>query len=145
MKTITPKQSEIKKDWYQVDAQDIILGRLSSRVAAILRGKNKPYFAPNIDTGDFVIVFNAEKIKLSGNKELNKIYKRYSGYPGGLKNIEYKRMQEKKPEQIIIHAVKGMLPKGPLGKEMLKKLKVYAGPMHPHSAQKPITLDYKEL
>ncbi|MDD3501537.1 MAG: 50S ribosomal protein L13, partial [Candidatus Cloacimonetes bacterium] len=109
-------------------------------VASILRGKNKPYFSPNIDTGDFVVVINAEKVALTGSKALQKVYKSYSGFPGGLKEIPFKRMVAKKPEEIIIHSIRGMLPKNVLGRQMLKKLKVYAGSDHPHTAQKPTTL-----
>ncbi|OQX70978.1 MAG: 50S ribosomal protein L13 [Candidatus Cloacimonas sp. 4484_275] len=137
MKTVTPKPEQIKQDWYVVDASDQILGRLATRVAAILRGKNKPYFSPHLDTGDYVVVINAEKIKLTGNKELQKTYKRYSGYPSGLKNIPFKRMLAEKPEEIIRHAVKGMLPKNALGRKLIRKLKIYVGEEHPHTAQKP--------
>lgn len=137
MKTLTPKADQIKQDWYIVDATDMVLGRLATKVASVLRGKNKPYFSPHLDTGDFIIVINAEKIKLTGSKELSKTYQRYSGYPDGLKVIPFKRMLEKKPEEIIIHAVKGMLPKNILGRQIIQKLKVYAGAEHPHQAQKP--------
>jgi large subunit ribosomal protein L13 len=137
MKTVTPKPDQIKQDWYIVDASDQILGRLATKVAAILRGKNKPYFSPHLDTGDYVVVINAEKIKLSGNKELQKTYKRYSGYPSGLKEIPFKRMLAEKPEEIIRHAVKGMLPKNALGRKLIRKLKIYVGEEHPHTAQKP--------
>jgi len=140
MRTEIPKAGEIKQEWYLVDAKNKVLGRLATRIATILRGKNKPYFSPHLDTGDFVIVINAEKIKLTGNKSIQKIYARYSGYPGGLSKVPFKRMQEQKPEEIIIHAVKGMLPKNNLGRNLLKKLKVYTGSEHPHQAQKPITL-----
>ncbi len=137
MKTATPKAEQIKQDWYLIDASDQVLGRLATKVATLLRGKNKPYFSPHLDTGDFVVIINAEKIRLTGNKELLKTYKRYSGYPGGLSEISYKRMLLEKPEEIIIHAVKGMLPKNILGRKLIKKLKVYAGNEHPHSAQNP--------
>lgn len=137
MKTLTPKADQIKQDWYVVDATDMVLGRLATKVASVLRGKNKPYFSPHLDTGDFVIIINAEKIKLTGSKELSKTYQRYSGYPDGLTVIPFKRMLEKKPEEIIIHAVKGMLPKNILGRQIIQKLKVYAGAEHPHQAQKP--------
>ncbi|MCB5250956.1 MAG: 50S ribosomal protein L13 [Candidatus Cloacimonadales bacterium] len=140
MKTFTPRPNEIHHDWYLIDATDKTLGRISSQVASILRGKNKPYFSPNIDTGDFVVVINAEKVALTGSKALQKVYKSYSGFPGGLKEIPFKRMVAKKPEEIIIHSIKGMLPKNVLGRQMLKKLKVYAGSDHPHTAQKPTTL-----
>jgi len=137
MKTVTPTPEQIKRDWYLVDASEQILGRLATRVAAILRGKNKPYFSPHLDTGDFVVVTNAEKIRLTRNKELQKTYKRYSGYPGGQKEIPFKRMLAEKPEEIIRHAVKGMLPKNALGRQLIKKLKIYVGAEHPHAAQKP--------
>ena len=137
MKTATPKAEQIKQDWYLIDASDQILGRLATKVATLLRGKNKPYFSPHLDTGDFVVIINAEKIKLTGNKEILKTYKRYSGYPGGLSEIPYKRMLLEKPEEIIKHAVKGMLPKNILGRKLIKKLKVYTGNEHPHSAQNP--------
>ncbi len=137
MRTVTPKADQIKQDWYLVDASDMVLGRLATQVASILRGKNKPYFSPHLDTGDYVVIINAEKIKLTGNKELVKTYQRYSGYPDGLKEIPYKRMLQDKPEEIILHAVRGMLPKNILGRELIKKLKVYAGNDHPHHGQKP--------
>jgi len=145
MKTLTPKADQIKQEWYLVDASDQVLGRLATRIASILRGKNKPYFSPHLDTGDYVIVTNAEKIKLTGNKKLNKIYQRYSGYPDGLKKISFRRMLENKPEEIIIHAVKGMLPKNALGKILLKKLKVYTGNEHPHIAQKPKAISLSKI
>ena len=138
MRTETPKADQIKYDWYLVDATDQVLGRLATKIASIIRGKHKPYFSPHLDTGDYVIVINAEKIKLTGNKEQQKIYQRYSGYPGGLREIPYLRMKEKSPETIIEHAVKGMLPKNILGRSLFKnKLKVYSGNEHPHQAQSP--------
>lgn len=140
MKTMTPKSDQIKQDWYVVDAADQVLGRLATRIATIIRGKNKPYFSPHLDTGDFVVVINAEKIKLTRNKELQKTYTRYSGYPGGLREISFKRMKQEKPEEIIKHAVKGMLPKNALGRKLIEKLKIYTGSVHPHSAQQPIAI-----
>jgi len=137
MKTLTPSPGDIKRAWYVVDAADKPLGRLSTQIASILRGKNKPYFAPNLDCGDFVVVINAEKVRVSGLKAEQKVYQSYSGYPGGLKEVSYARMMEKHPEQIIEHAVKGMLPKTILGRAMIKKLKVYTGSQHPHEAQQP--------
>lgn len=137
MRTITPKQDQIKQDWVLIDAEGQTLGRLSSKIAGLLRGKHKPYFTPHLDTGDFVVVINADKVKLTGNKALQKTYKRYSGYPGGLREIPFERMKQDKPEQIITHAVKGMLPKNALGKKLLSKMKVYCGTEHPHQAQKP--------
>ena len=141
MKTLMPKADQIEQTWYVVDAADMVLGRLATRIASVIRGKHKPYFSPHLDTGDFVIVVNAEKVRLTGNKELQKTYQRYSGYPDGLKEISYKRMLEEKPEEIIIHAVKGMLPKNILGRRLLQKLKVYTGSAHPHQAQKPEKLE----
>ncbi|MBN1326702.1 MAG: 50S ribosomal protein L13 [Candidatus Cloacimonetes bacterium] len=141
MKTVAPKAGEIKQDWYLIDAEDQVLGRLATRIASLLRGKHKPIFSPHLDVGDYVIVINADKIKLTGSKELQKIYKRYSGYPDGLKEIPFKKMQEHNPEHIIIHAVKGMLPKNILGRKLIQKLKVYPGNDHPHIAQQPQSLD----
>jgi large subunit ribosomal protein L13 len=140
MKTFTPRPGEIQQDWYVIDAENQTLGRLSTKIASILRGKNKPYFSPNIDTGDYVIVINAEKLNLTGSKTLQKVYQNYSGYPSGLKITSFQRMITKKPEEIIMHSVKGMLPKNTLGSQMISKLKVYAGNEHPHTAQKPVTL-----
>ena len=140
MKTVTPKADQITQEWFVVDATDKVLGRISTEIARILRGKHKPYFTPHLDTGDYVVVINAEKVRLTGNKELSKSYQRYSGYPGGLREIPFARMQQEKPEEIINHAVKGMLPKNALGRQIMQKLKVYAGPEHPHMAQKPQTL-----
>lgn len=143
MKTVTPKADQIRHDWYLVDAEDLILGRLATQIATILRGKNKPYFTPHLDTGDYVVVINAEKVRLTGNKELQKTYQRYSGYPSGRREIPFKRMLQEKPEEIITHAVRGMLPKNSLGRQIITKLKVYAGNQHPHTAQKPkpLTMD----
>ncbi|MBM4399285.1 MAG: 50S ribosomal protein L13 [Candidatus Cloacimonetes bacterium] len=143
MKTVTPSPGDITRAWYVVDAEGLPLGRMSSQIAAILRGKNKPYYVPNIDTGDYVVVINAEKVKITGTKMLSKVYEEYSGYPGGLKQIPIATVLAKHPERIVQHAVKGMLPKNSLGKEMIKKLKVYAGTEHPHEAQKPETLTLK--
>lgn len=143
MKTDAPKANQIQRSWYLVDATDMVLGRLATQVASILRGKNKPYFSPHLDTGDFVVVINAEKIRLTGNKENKKTYDRFSGYPGGRTEVSFKRMKQEKPEEIIIHAIKGMLPKNILGRQMIQKLKVYAGPNHPHAGQKPQDLDLK--
>jgi len=144
MKTLTPKPDDIQRAWYVVDATDLPLGRLSTRVASILCGKNKPYYVRNIDTGDYVIVINADKVRVTGLKSLQKIYKTYSGYPSGLKEIPFQRMLEKHPTQIIEHAVRGMMPKTVLGDAMFKKLKVYTGTEHPHEAQKPVELNLKE-
>jgi large subunit ribosomal protein L13 len=141
MKTLTPSPGDITQAWYIVDATGIPLGRLSTQIAAILRGKNKPYFVPNIDTGDYIVVINAEKVKVTGLKSEQKEYQSYSGHPSGLKRTPYATVMEKHPERIIEHAVKGMLPKTTLGREMFKKLKVYAGTEHPHGAQKPTELN----
>ncbi|MCX8022224.1 MAG: 50S ribosomal protein L13 [Syntrophorhabdaceae bacterium] len=145
MKTYFPKQEEIEKKWYVVDADGAVLGRLAARLADILRGKNKPTFTPHMDTGDFVIVINAEKVKLTGNKLNKKMYERHSGYPGGLKVMNARTMLSRKPEEVIYLAVKGMLPKNILGRHILKKLKVYRGNEHPHKAQMPIQLEIKEV
>ena len=143
MKTYHAKPGEVEREWLVIDATDVVLGRLASKVAQILKGKNKPQYTPHVDTGDFVIVVNAEKIRLTGNKAAQKMYYSHSGYIGGLKEVSFQRMLEKHPERIIEKAVKGMLPKNTLGRAMGKKLKVYAGPDHPHAAQKPreITLE----
>ena len=132
----------IERKWYVVDAADMTLGRLASEVAKVLRGKNKPIFTPHMDTGDYVIVVNAEKIKVTGKKLDQKIYYRHSDYVGGMKETTLKEMMQKYPERVVEHAVKGMLPKGPLGRQMYKKLHVYAGPEHEHAAQKPEVLTF---
>ena len=143
MKSYMPSASTIERKWYVVDAEGQTLGRLASEVAKVLRGKNKPTYTPHIDTGDYVIVINAEKIKVSGNKLNDKIYYRHSDYVGGLKSINLKEALQKNPVFVIEHAVKGMLPKGPLGRQMGKKLFVYAGPEHKHQAQQPEALEIK--
>lgn len=137
MKTYMAKPLEVERKWYVIDASGQTLGRLASEVAAILRGKHKPTYTPHVDTGDFVIVINADKIVLSGNKLDQKMYRRHSGYPGGLKEMTYRNLLAKKPEKAIEIAVKGMLPKNRLGRKMFTKLKVYRGSEHPHQAQKP--------
>ncbi|MCR4743791.1 MAG: 50S ribosomal protein L13 [Lachnospiraceae bacterium] len=141
MKTFMASPATIDRKWYVVDAEGKMLGRLSSEIAAVLRGKNKPIFTPHIDCGDYVIVINADKIKVSGKKLDQKIYYHHSDYVGSLKETTLREMLKKHPERVIEHAVKGMLPKGPLGAEMNKKLFVYAGAEHPHAAQKPEVLD----
>ena len=141
MRTYSPKASEITRKWYVVDAEDLVLGRLSTEVARILRGKHKPTFAPHIDTGDHVIVVNAEKVVLTSNKADQKLVYRHSGYPGGLKSRTFAQALALKPEEGVRRAVRGMLPKNRLGRQMLTKLKVYAGPNHPHAAQMPEPLD----
>ena len=137
MKTYMAKAAEVERKWYVIDATDKALGRLSSEVASILRGKHKAIYTPHVDTGDFVIVINAEKIKLTGNKLRDKKYYRHSGYPGGIKEISYGELLRKRPEKVIEISVKGMLPHNRLGRAMFKKLKVYSGSEHPHQAQKP--------
>ena len=143
MKTYMPSGKAIERKWYVVDAEGQTLGRLASQVAAILRGKNKPEFAPFLDMGDYVIVINAEKIHLTGKKLNQKVYSTHTGQPGGLKEVPYKQLLQTKPELAIKTAVKGMLPKNSLGRDMIKKLKVYAGPEHGHQAQKPEVLTIK--
>ncbi|HLS49306.1 MAG TPA: 50S ribosomal protein L13 [Actinomycetaceae bacterium] len=137
MRTYTPKPGDVEKTWHVIDATDVVLGRLATHVATLLRGKHKPSFAPHVDTGDFVIVINADKVALTGSKREDKIAYSYSGYPGGLKARGYAQLLERHPERVIEKAVRGMLPKNTLGREQLKKLKVYAGADHPHQAQQP--------
>ncbi len=139
-KTYLPSQDSIDRKWYIIDAADQRLGRLASEIACILRGKNKPTYTPHLDTGDFVVVINADKIKVTGRKGDQKLYRRHSGRPGGMKTETFNKLQARIPERIIEQAVKGMLPKNPLGRQMYRKLKVYAGSDHPHTAQQPETL-----
>ena len=141
MKTFVSNPATIKRDWYVVDAAGKTLGRLATEVASRLRGKNKPEYTPFMDTGDYIIVINASKVKVTGNKFTDKIYHSHSGYPGGIKNVPFNELQAKKPEMVIESAVRGMLPKGPLGRAMFRKLKVYAGASHNHAAQQPQVLD----
>ncbi len=141
MKTFSAKKEDIQKAWYLVDAEGKVLGRLATELARILRGKTKTIYTPHVDTGDFVVVINADKIRLTGKKMEKKVYYWHTGYPGGLKSINARMLLDKKPEMILKRAVKGMLPKNPLGRQMLRKLKVYAGPDHPHQAQQPELLD----
>lgn len=145
MKTYFPKAEEVKQDWYVVDADGATLGRLAAHVAAILRGKTKPTYTPHTDVGDFVVIVNAEKVRLTGNKLAQKMYSKHSGYPGGITLTPAKTMLQKKPEDVILIAVKGMLPKNSLGRQMLRKLKVYKGNKHPHQAQMPKELELKEV
>jgi large subunit ribosomal protein L13 len=135
-----PKAADITRKWYVVDAEGLALGRVASQVANILRGKNKPIYTPNVDTGDFVIIINADKVILTGKKLDQKIYYKHSGFVGGLKETKYRKLLAEKPEEAMRHAVVGMLPKGPLGRQMAKKLKIYAGAEHEHAAQKPEVL-----
>ena len=145
MRTYSPKGSDITRQWHVIDASDVVLGRLASQVAVLLRGKDKPIFAPHVDTGDFVIVINANKVALSGNKLEQKRAYRHSGYPGGLRSMSYGELMEKRPERIVEKAVRGMLPKNSLGRKALRKLKVYAGPDHPHSAQQPVPFEITQV
>ncbi|MGA0567079.1 50S ribosomal protein L13 [Rathayibacter sp. KR2-224] len=142
-RTFSPKASEIQRNWVVIDATDVVLGRLASHTAAILRGKNKPTFAPHVDTGDFVVIINADKVALTGQKALQKKAYRHSGYPGGLKAVSYSELLEKNPVRAVEKAVRGMLPKNSIGRAQLRKLKVYTGSEHPHAAQqpKPYTFD----
>jgi large subunit ribosomal protein L13 len=143
MKTYMAKAEDVKRNWYVVDATDKTLGRLASQIATVLRGKHKPTFTPHVDTGDFVIVINAEKVALTGKKLDQKIYRHHSLYPGGMKETPYRKVMQTKPEMVIEEAVRRMLPKGTLGRQMAKKLKVYRGPEHNHDAQKPEVLEFK--
>ena len=146
-RTYSPKASEITRSWYVIDAEDLPLGRLASEIAQILRGKSKPTYVPHMDGGDHVVVLNASKVHVSGNKETEKIYYRHSGYPGGLRAETFSQVRKDHPERVIEGAVRGMLPKNRLGRQMYTKLKVYAGPDHPHAAQQPetITLTYRKV
>ncbi|MBE9054761.1 MULTISPECIES: 50S ribosomal protein L13 [Sphaerospermopsis] len=136
-KTYLPPQEKLEREWYVVDATDKRLGRLASEIAMVLRGKRKAEYTPHLDTGDFVVVINAEKVAVTGKKRTQKVYRRHSGRPGGMKTETFAKLQQRLPERILEHAVKGMLPKNSLGKQLFTKLKVYAGPTHPHAAQKP--------
>jgi large subunit ribosomal protein L13 len=141
MKTYTAKPSDIKQDWFVVDASGKTLGRLATEIARRLRGKHKPEYTPHMDTGDYIVVINAKEVKVTGNKATDKIYHHHTGFPGGLKSITFDKLIEKKPEMVIEKAVKGMLPRGPLGREMYRKLKVYPGAEHKHAAQQPKALE----
>ena len=141
MKTYTAKPETVKRDWYVVDAAGKTLGRLATEIASRLRGKHKAEYTPHVDTGDYIVVINADKVRVTGNKAKAKTYYRHTGYPGGLKDITFDKLIEKAPERVIQSAVKGMLPRGPLGREMFRKLKVYVGSAHPHAAQQPQALE----
>lgn len=141
MKTYIATPSTIKRDWFVIDASGRTLGRLATEIARRLRGKHKPEFTPNIDTGDYIVVVNAEKVRVTGRKYTDKIYHRHSGYPGGVKSTTFEKMQQKQPARIIEKAVKGMLPKGPMGRQLFRKLKVYAGATHRHESQQPQSLE----
>ena len=145
MRTFSPKDSDITRQWHVIDASDVVLGRLASQAAVLLRGKHKPIFAPHVDTGDFVIVINAGKVALSGTKLEQKRAYRHSGYPGGLRSVSYGELMEKHPERAVEKAVRGMLPKNSLGRKTLRKLKVYAGPDHPHQAQQPVPFEITQV
>ena len=145
MRTFSPKDSDITRQWHVIDASGVVLGRLASQAAVLLRGKHKPIFAPHVDTGDFVIIINADKIELSGNKLEQKRAYRHSGYPGGLRSVSYAELMDSRPERAVEKAVRGMLPKNSLGRKTLRKLKVYAGPDHPHKAQQPVPFEITQV
>ena len=145
MRTFSPKDKDITRQWHVIDASDVVLGRLASQAAVLLRGKHKPIFAPHVDTGDFVIIVNADKVALSGNKLEQKQAYRHSGYPGGLRAVSYAELMDKHPERAVEKAVRGMLPKNSLGRKTLRKLKVYAGPDHPHKAQQPVPFEITQV
>jgi len=145
VRTYTPKPGDVERQWYVIDAEDVVLGRLAVQTATLLRGKHKPTFAPHVDGGDFVIIVNAAKVALTGNKRQDKLAYRHSGYPGGLKSIAYGDLLAKDPRKAVEKAVWGMLPKNRLGRTLIKKLKVYAGPDHPHAAQTPAPFEFKQI
>ncbi len=145
MRTYSPKPGDVQRQWHVIDATDVVLGRLATQAAILLRGKHKPVYAPHVDTGDFVIIVNADKIHLSGNKREQKMAYRHSGYPGGLRAVSYADLLDRKPAKAVEKAVKGMLPKNTLGRQMLSKLKVYAGPTHPHQAQQPVPYEITQV
>jgi large subunit ribosomal protein L13 len=145
VRTYSPKPGDVQRQWHVIDASDVVLGRLATQAATLLRGKHKPTYAPHVDTGDFVIVINAEKVALTGNKRETKMAYRHSGFPGGLTSTPYSELLAKHPEKAIEKAIKGMLPHNTLGRNMLKKLKVYAGPQHPHQAQAPAPFEIRQV
>ncbi len=145
VRTFSPKPGDVQRQWHIIDAQDVVLGRLASQAASLLRGKHKPVYAPHVDTGDFVIIVNADKVHLSGNKRSQKMAYRHSGFPGGLRSVRYDELLDKNPEKAVEKAVKGMLPKNTLGRQMLSKLKVYAGAEHPHAAQQPVPFEITQV
>ena len=140
MSTPFPSSIDMPRNWYVLDAQDVVLGRLATKVAMMLMGKHKPTYTPFLDTGDHVVIVNADKVRLTGRKEDDKVYRTHSGYPGGLKEVQARKMRQKRPERMLELAIQGMLPKSKLGKQMYRKLNVYAGPKHPHQAQKPVEM-----
>jgi large subunit ribosomal protein L13 len=141
VRTFTPKPGDIERRWHVIDASDVVLGRLATQAAVLLRGKHKPIFAPHVDTGDYVIIINAGKVALTGNKREQKLAYRHSGYPGGLRSVSYVELLDKNPQRAVEKAIRGMLPKNSLGAQILGKLKVYAGPDHPHQAQEPVPFE----
>jgi large subunit ribosomal protein L13 len=145
VRTFSPKPGDVQRQWHVIDATDVVLGRLATQAATLLRGKHKPVYAPHVDTGDFVIVINAEKVALTGTKRENKVEYRHSGYPGGLRSTSYDELLAKNPRRVVEKAVKGMLPHTTLGRHMLTKLKVYAGPEHPHQAQQPVPYEITQV
>ena len=145
MRTYSPKPGDVQRQWHVIDATDVVLGRLATQAATLLRGKHKPIYAPHVDTGDFVIVINADKVALTGNKRETKLAYRHSGFPGGLSAMPYRVLLEKNPERAVEKAIKGMLPHNSLGRSMLRKLKVYAGPEHPHQAQGPTPFEITQV
>ncbi|HEX6197761.1 MAG TPA: 50S ribosomal protein L13 [Jiangellaceae bacterium] len=145
MRTYSPKPGDVQRQWHVIDASDVVLGRLASQAATLLRGKHKPTYAPHVDTGDFVIIVNADKVALTGNKLAQKRAYRHSGYPGGLKSLTYEQLMARNPQRAVEKAVKGMLPRNSLGRHMLSKLKVYTGPEHPHQAQKPVPFEITQV
>jgi large subunit ribosomal protein L13 len=145
VRTYSPKPGEIERQWHVIDASDVVLGRLASQAATLLRGKHKPVFAPHVDTGDFVIIVNAARVALTGNKRATKLAYRHSGYPGGLTSVGYEELLTKRPDRAVEIAVRGMLPHNRLGRQLIKKLKVYAGPEHPHQAQQPVPFEITQV
>ena len=145
MRTFTPKPGDIDRRWHVIDANDVVLGRLATQAAVLLRGKHKPTFATHVDTGDFVIIINADKVALTGNKREQKKAYRHSGYPGGLRSVTYTELLDKNPQRAVEKAIRGMLPKNSLGRQVLSKLKVYAGPEHPHAAQQPVPFEITQI
>ncbi|MFJ6214386.1 50S ribosomal protein L13 [Streptomyces sp. NPDC092296] len=145
MRTYSPKPGDVQRQWLVIDATDVVLGRLATQAASLLRGKHKPVYAPHVDTGDFVIIINADKVHLSGNKREQKLAYRHSGYPGGLRSVRYGDLLDKTPEKAVEKAIKGMLPKNSLGRQMLSKLKVYSGDQHPHAAQQPVSFEITQV
>lgn len=145
MRTYTPKAGDTERSWYVIDAHDVVLGRLATHAAALLRGKHKPTFAPHVDGGDFVIIINADKVALTGNKRAKKVAYRHSGYPGGLRSQSYEELLEKRPDRAVEKAIRGMLPKTSLGRDQFRKLKVYTGSEHPHAAQQPQTYEITQV